>query len=37
VSDSNATEVLHSSIASLTWVALATLLCLTRTLAQSPA
>jgi heme A synthase len=37
VSDSNAAEVLHSSIASLTWVALATLLCLTRTLAQSPA
>jgi heme A synthase len=33
VSDSTATEVLHSSIASLTWVALATLLWLTRTLA----
>ena len=35
VSDSNATEVLHSSIGSLTWVALATLLWLTRTLAPS--
>jgi cytochrome c oxidase assembly protein subunit 15 len=33
VSDSSATEVLHSSVASLTWVALATLLWLTRTLA----
>jgi cytochrome c oxidase assembly protein subunit 15 len=33
VSDSRATEVLHSSIGSLTWVALATLLWLTRTLA----
>lgn len=32
-SDSSATEVLHSSIGSLTWVALATLLWLTRTLA----
>jgi cytochrome c oxidase assembly protein subunit 15 len=35
VSDSTATEVLHSSIGSLTWVALATLLWLTRTLATS--
>jgi len=33
VSDSRATEVLHSSIGSLTWVALAALLWLTRTLA----
>jgi heme A synthase len=35
VSDSTANEVLHSSIGSLTWVALATLLWLTRTLATS--
>ena len=35
VSDSSATDVLHSSIGSLTWVALATLLWLTRTLATS--
>jgi len=35
VSDSSATEVLHSSIGSLTWVALATLLWLTRTLVTS--
>jgi|NGEPerStandDraft_6_1074524.scaffolds.fasta_scaffold75129_2 cytochrome c oxidase assembly protein subunit 15 len=35
VSDSTAIEVLHSSIGSLTWVALATLLWLTRTLATS--
>jgi heme A synthase len=35
VSDSTATEVLHSSIGSLTWVVLATLLWLTRTLATS--
>jgi heme A synthase len=32
VSDSTANEVLHASIGSLTWVALATLLWLTRTL-----
>ncbi len=32
VSDSTATEVVHSSIGSLTWLALAALLCLTRTL-----
>jgi heme A synthase len=35
VSGSTANEVLHSSIGSLTWVALATLLWLTRTLATS--
>jgi heme a synthase len=35
VSDSTATEVLHSSIGSLTWLALAALLWLTRTLATS--
>jgi heme A synthase len=35
VSDSTANEVLHSSIGSLTWVALATLLWLTRTLVAS--
>ena len=35
VSDSTATAVLHSSIGSLMWVALATLLWLTRTLATS--
>jgi heme A synthase len=34
VSDSTATEVLHSSIGSLTWLALATLLSLTWTLAR---
>jgi heme A synthase len=34
VSDSTATEVLHSSIGSLTWLALATLLSLTWTLAK---
>jgi hypothetical protein len=33
VSDSTAIEVLHSSVASLTWLALATMLSLTWTLA----
>ncbi len=37
VSDSRATEVLHSSIGSLTWLALATLLWLTWTPAREPA